>query len=178
MILFLRPNSRKEMKKLLFSAALVAMIGLVSCGEQKATTEEGAADVTATEGGETAITPDNVEALTSIVFEEESFDFGTITQGEKVEHTFKFTNTGSNDLVIVSAKGSCGCTIPKWPKEPIKPGQTGDMYVIFNSDGKSGKQHKKVSVIANTEPATSEVALQGDVIAPGSDATTTPATNP
>ena len=77
-----------------------------------------------------------------------------------------FKNTGENDLVIVSAKGSCGCTIPKWPKEPIAPGAEAEMYVIFNSDGKSGRQNKKVSVIANTEPATSVVVIRGNVIVP------------
>jgi len=159
------------------------MIGLVSCGEQATSTNDASSETVAAgaetaEGTEMSVTPDNVEALASISFEEESFDFGNIVQGEKVEHTFKFTNTGSNDLVIVSAKGSCGCTIPKWPKEPVRPGETADMFVVFNSDGKSGKQHKKVSVIANTEPATTEVVITGDVIAPGSgDATATPVSN-
>lgn len=151
------------MKKFIFSAAMIALVGLTSCGEEKSsadTLEEAGNASTA------AITADNVEALTSMVFTEEAFDFGEITQGEKVEHTFKFKNTGENDLVIVSAKGSCGCTIPQWPKEPIAPGEEGEMFVIFNSDGKKGKQHKKVSVIANTEPATSVIALRGDVIVP------------
>ncbi|MEZ4722795.1 MAG: DUF1573 domain-containing protein [Flavobacteriales bacterium] len=143
------------------------MIALASCGEQKAAEESGAEG---TEAATTEVTPDNVEALTTMVFEEEAFDFGSITQGEKVDHTFKFKNTGENDLVIVSAKGSCGCTIPKWPKEPIAPGAEGEMFVVFNSDGKSGKQHKKVSVIANTEPATTVVALRGEVIAPEGEA--------
>jgi len=159
----------RKMNKFLFSAALLALVGLTSCGVEK-TTANASDEVAATsENNETsaaAITADNVEALTSIEFSEEAFDFGEITQGEKVEHTFKFKNTGENELVIVSAKGSCGCTIPKWPKEPIAPGAEGEMYVVFNSDGKKGKQHKKVSVIANTEPATSVVALRGDVIVP------------
>jgi len=107
---------------------------------------------------------------TSIKFEEERFNFGTITQGEKVKHTFKFKNTGSEELVIVSAKGSCGCTVPEWPKEPIAPGADGEIYVVFNSDGKSGKQVKQVSIVANTEPATSVIALEGDIIAPSPEA--------
>src|SRR5690606_34200408 len=99
-------------------------------------------------------------------FEEEIFDFGTITQGEKVTHTYKFKNTGDNDLLIVSAKGSCGCTVPKWPKEPIAPGATGNIEVVFDSDGKSGRQHKKVTIVANTHPATTIIALKGDIVAP------------
>jgi hypothetical protein len=155
------------MKKFIFSAAILALVGLTSCGEEKSSANslEEAAEASE-ETSTAAITADNVEVLTSMVFAEEAFDFGEITQGEKVEHTFKFKNTGENDLVIVSAKGSCGCTIPKWPKEPIAPGAEGEMFVIFNSDGKNGKQHKKVSVIANTEPATTVVALRGDVLVP------------
>ncbi|GAB5539636.1 MAG: DUF1573 domain-containing protein [Salibacteraceae bacterium] len=161
------------MKKYLLGAAAVAMMGMVACNEQaeESNVQDSVEQPAMEEKAETTeITADNVEALTSIEFTEEAFDFGEITQGEKVEHTFMFKNTGENDLVIVSAKGSCGCTIPKWPKEPIAPGATGEMFVVFNSDGKKGKQHKKVSVIANTEPATTVVALRGDVIVPEADA--------
>lgn len=164
--LFLQPQKKEIMKKFLFSAAILAIVGLTSCGEEKAAETVAEETTNTEETSAAAITADNVEELTSIEFAEEAFDFGEITQGEKVEHTFRFKNTGENDLVIVSAKGSCGCTIPKWPKEPIAPGEEGEMFVVFNSDGKKGKQHKKVSVIANTEPATTVVALRGDVIVP------------
>lgn len=164
------------MKKYLFGAATFALIGFTACNEQSAATEETESTESATTeavADPAQITADNVEELTSIEFTEEAFDFGEITQGEKVEHTFKFKNTGENDLVIVSAKGSCGCTIPEWPKEPIAPGEEGEMFVVFNSDGKKGKQHKKVTVVANTEPATTVVALRGDIIVP--EATEEPA---
>lgn len=132
-------------------------------------------------GGDTAITTDIVNnpntasgevdtsALPKIVFEEEVFDFGTITQGEKVKHLFKFTNTGKSDLIISSAKGSCGCTVPKWPKKPIPPGSGGEIDVVYNSEGRTGKQHKQVSVVANTQPSTTVVAIKGEVIAPDTD---------
>ena len=84
-------------------------------------------------------------------------------------HVFKFTNTGESDLVIVSAKGSCGCTVPEWPKEPISPGESGDIQVIFSSEGKKGKQHKRVSIIANTEPATSVIAIKGEILTPDAE---------
>lgn len=152
-------NQIKDMNKLVMGAALALSMFAISCNE------------TATSGEETAsVTADNVEKTTEIKFEEERFNFGTITQGEKVKHTFKFKNTGSEELVIVSAKGSCGCTVPEWPKEPIAPGADGEIYVVFNSDGKSGKQVKQVSIVANTEPATSVIALEGDIIAPSPEA--------
>lgn len=141
------------MKKLILNAAFVLAIATVSCDESA-------------NGSEANVTAENVVNTTAIKFEEERFEFGTITQGEKVKHTFKFKNEGNEDLVIVSAKGSCGCTVPEWPKEPIAPGETGEIYVVFNSDGKQGHQVKQVSLVANTEPATTVLALEGDVIAP------------
>jgi uncharacterized cupredoxin-like copper-binding protein len=81
-----------------------------------------------------------------------SHDFGTIIEGERVEHTFKFTNTGTADLVISSATASCGCTIPSPPKEPIAPGEEGEIKVEFNSAGKSAMQTKDITILANTNP--------------------------
>ena len=66
---------------------------------------------------------------TTIEFKETTFEFGEIEQGEKVSYAYKFTNTGSEPLVIKNAKGSCGCTVPKWPKEPIAPGESGELLV-------------------------------------------------
>lgn len=119
-----------------------------------------------TNEAKTEVTADNVEKTTSISFEEERFNFDVVTQGEKVKHSYKFKNTGDEDLVIVSAKGSCGCTVPEWPKEPIAPGGEGEIYVVFNSEGRSGRQVKQVSLVANTEPATSVLVLEGEVVAP------------
>ena len=89
--------------------------------------------------------------LPVMTFQETEYDFGTINEGDVVEHIFKFTNTGKAPLVIVSAKGSCGCTVPEWPKEPIAPGATGEMLVKFNSNGKPNLQNKQVTITANTE---------------------------
>ena len=86
-----------------------------------------------------------------MTFAEVEHDFGTINEGDVVEHKFTFTNTGKAPLVIVSAKGSCGCTVPDWPKEPVAPGATGEMLVKFNSNGKPNQQTKQVTITANTE---------------------------
>ncbi|HWV65941.1 DUF1573 domain-containing protein [Chitinophaga sp.] len=85
----------------------------------------------------------------ALTFEEKVHNFGEITAGEKVEYSFKFTNTGTSPLLIEDAISSCGCTVPEWPKEPIKPGQSGYMKVIFDSHGKSGYTEKEVSVKIN-----------------------------
>ncbi|MFK7809201.1 MAG: DUF1573 domain-containing protein [Saprospiraceae bacterium] len=100
---------------------------------------------------------------TSMEFEEKEFDFGTINAGEKVNHTYKFKNTGSEPLIISNAKGSCGCTVPSWPKEPIPVGGTGEIAVQFDSKGKKNKQSKRVTITANTDPAQSFLTIKGEV---------------
>ena len=104
------------------------------------------------------------QKLPKITFAEEVFDFGKIKQGEKVSHAFKFKNSGGGDLIISGASGSCGCTVPEYPKAPIKPGAEGIVNVIFNSEGKSGIQHKTITVVVNSIPNTKVVTITGEVI--------------
>jgi len=99
-------------------------------------------------------------------FADEVIDFGTITQGEIVSKTFKFRNVGKTNLIISSAQGSCGCTVPEWPKEPIKPGEDGTIEVTFNSNGKQGLQNKTITLVANTVPNTKVLAIKGEVLVP------------
>ncbi len=79
-------------------------------------------------------------------------DFGTINEGEIVEHTYSFKNTGAAPLIIQSAQGSCGCTVPDWTKEPIPVGGTGFVKAKFDTNGKTNAQNKTVTVTANTWP--------------------------
>ncbi len=101
-----------------------------------------------------------------ITFDEVVYDFGTIDQGESVEHKFKFKNTGKAPLVVSNARGSCGCTVPEWPKEPIAVGEQGEILVKFNSAGKKGPQNKSVTLTANTWPTTTRINIKGKVNAP------------
>lgn len=101
--------------------------------------------------------------LTEITFTETEFDFGTVAEGEKVKHVYKFKNTGSEPLILSNAVGSCGCTVPQWPREPIAPGATGEVLVEFNSQGKAGDRNQKVTVTANTNPAQTFISLKGKV---------------
>ncbi len=103
---------------------------------------------------------------TEMTFAEKEFDFGKIKQGDKVSHTFTFKNTGANDLVITNAVGSCGCTVPEYPKEAIKPGKTGKMKVTFDSTGKSGDQKKTVTITANTAAGMETISIKAKVDAP------------
>lgn len=99
-----------------------------------------------------------------IKFEEEMFDFGKITQGEVVSHDFKFKNIGNTNLIISGASGSCGCTVPKWPKEPILPGKEGKMNVVFSSEGKKGLMEKTVTIVTNCEPSTRIIRIKAEVV--------------
>lgn len=89
---------------------------------------------------------------TKMKFKKMVHDFGKMKEGEKREYDFAFTNTGKEDLVIEDCKGSCGCTVPDWPKDPIKPGQSATINVKFDSDKKEKDQEKSVTITANTEP--------------------------
>lgn len=99
-------------------------------------------------------------------FETEKHDFGLIVQGEKVAHTFKFKNTGGVDLIISDASSTCGCTVPTWPKEPIKPGQTGKVEVVFDSTNRSGANHKQVKILTNAQPNTIELSITAEIYVP------------
>ncbi len=104
---------------------------------------------------------------TTIEFEENEFDFGTVTEGETVRYTYKFKNTGNEFLIIKNAKGSCGCTVPSWPKEPLAPGETAEMLVEFNTKGKNGRQSKRVTITANTDPIQTFLTIKGEVLKAG-----------
>lgn len=99
-----------------------------------------------------------------IKFNKEVHDFGDITDGDKVDYTFTFTNTGEADLVISNAAGSCGCTVPEFPKEPIKPGKTGKMKVSFDSTGKPGNQQKTVTITSNTATGNEILTIKANVL--------------
>ena len=91
------------------------------------------------------------------------WDFGTIKQGESPEFTFTFINNGTEPMIISNAKGSCGCTVPSWPKEPIPPKGTGEINVKFNSKNKKGTQNKTVTLTANTTPPTTKLRVTGNI---------------
>jgi len=92
------------------------------------------------------------------------YNFGKVTDGEKVEYSFKFRNTGQNPLIISSATASCGCTVPEKPDAPISPGQIGYLKVVFDSKGRVGDVHKDITVRSNAYPAFPILRLIGEVM--------------
>lgn len=106
----------------------------------------------------------DTNGLPTIDFEETEYNFGTVIAGEKVSHSFVFKNNGKGNLVISNVKTSCGCTASKWTKDPVKPGETGIIEIVFDSSGRSGKQTKTANVYSNTQPNTTELVIHCDVI--------------
>lgn len=98
-----------------------------------------------------------------IKFESLEHDFGTVNEGEKVEHVYTFKNEGTADLVISEVKPSCGCTVPDYTKTPVKPGETGEVKVTFDTGGKPGNQQKTVTVKSNTETGTETLNFKANV---------------
>ena len=108
-------------------------------------------------------------------FNEEEFNFGTIKQGDVATHEFTFINSGKEPLIITSAQGSCGCTVPTWPKEPIAKGEKGTIKVTFNSAGKMGMQDKTVTIQSNAKTNPKVIHMKGNVEAPPKAPETAPA---
>ena len=102
--------------------------------------------------------------LTSVMFKKQSHDFGTIPDSKKVYTVFEFKNSGKEPLIVISAEGSCGCTVPSWPKKSILPGDTGSIEVAFDPNGKSGEQSKIVTVTTNTEPKTTVITVKATIV--------------
>jgi hypothetical protein len=154
------------MKKVsLFMLAGAVALGMASCGDasSKVKTEETTTNTPAATAA--AVTAEVVDAENApvFVFNEEKHDFGSIESGSSPKTAFTFTNTGKSPLIITNAKGSCGCTVPVWPKEPIAPGATGEIQVQFNSGTKKGNQTKTVTLTANTVPNTKVLTITAQI---------------
>ncbi len=97
-----------------------------------------------------------------ISFEEETIDYGTIEKGADGKRMFTFTNTGNEPLIISNCKGSCGCTVPTCPKEPIMPGESGTIEVKYDTQ-RVGSFTKAVTVSSNASTPTKVVQIKGVV---------------
>lgn len=172
------------MKKLfnVFFVALLSVATMVSCKNEAKTVEnetKEAVDAAKESAKKVAKDVNNGVAKTvntaapevpsipptTIKFDNEVFDFGKIMEGDVVTHTYKFTNTGKEKLVLSNVKASCGCTTPSWTRDPINPGETGTIEARFDSKNKGGvggkKTTKTITVTANTVPATTTLRVTG-----------------
>jgi hypothetical protein len=109
---------------------------------------------------------DNQSQGAFLTWERSNYDFGNIPQGEKVEYTFRFSNEGTEPLMITNVTTQCGCTAPKgWPRDPIAPGDRGEITLVFDSTGKFGRVNKVATVMSNaTNKDGGQVLLSGNII--------------
>ena len=98
-----------------------------------------------------------------VSFDNAVYEFGTVQEGEKVEYTYSFTNTGKSPLIISNVSASCGCTTPEYSKQPINPGEKGSVTVVFDSQNQVGMQQKIITVLSNAEPSRTILQLKGEV---------------
>lgn len=124
------------MKKIFLSLAFATLLAGGAVAQQPAKTQATAPQEAAKTGP-------------AITFETAEHNFGDIKQGDVVEHTFTFKNTGNQPLVIERVDVTCGCTTPSWTKEPVMPGKTGTITAKFNSSGKMGQQKKPITIHSN-----------------------------
>lgn len=168
--------------KSLLLVATVAVFTIACKSDTKDAARESLAQTSTTTPAPTATPAAAAEEipvgpLTTVSFPETEFDFGEIEEGEKVTYEYKFKNTGKEPLVISKAQGSCGCTVPDWPREPIAVGGEGVIKVQYDSRGK-GKtraeggraENKRVTITANTDPTQSFLYIKGKVYKPDAPA--------
>ncbi len=133
---------------------------VASCGN---TAVDDAVDMSIINNPASADGYDESVKVPVLTFEKDMHDFGRLSAGENISYSFKFTNTGQADLVISGFDTSCGCTVADYPKERIKPGESGYVTVSFRSAGKSGQQFQEVTVTSNAKPAKVKLKIHAEV---------------
>ncbi len=145
------------MKKLLIICIALSFTAFNACQDSSAKKINNSNTSASTEKSPTADGP-------IMTFDKITHDFGTINEGDRVTTKFSFTNTGNSDLIIVDARGSCGCTVPEYPKNtPIAPGQSQTITVNFDSSNKPGIQQKSVTLSANTSSGREMLRIKANV---------------
>lgn len=138
---------------------------LTYCTNNASKTEETALDksILEIENKGAATSEVKNENAPVISLENAVYEFGTVKEGEKVEHTYSFTNTGKSPLILSNVSASCGCTTPEYSKHPINPGEKGSVTVVFDSQNQVGMQQKIITILSNAEPSRTILQLKGEV---------------
>jgi hypothetical protein len=141
---------------------VIAFAAFTACKQEKPKASANSIHIAAS--ADSAVASKSAKEEEAIItFEKTEHDFGIVMQGERAEFNFKFKNTGDADLLIANAVGSCGCTVPEFSKEPIKPGSEGFIKVKFNSEYREDKFTKEVYVTTNTTPPQTTLIIKGFV---------------
>lgn len=150
------------MQKISFILILLLGMTLVSCNNDS--TKKLDTDVV--NNFKSASEGDKVYNSPRITFKKAEHDFGKIIQGEFVRYSYRYTNTGKADLIISKVSTSCGCTVPTYSKQPLAPGKSNMIEVIFDTRGKKGIQNKTVTILANSVPNKTVLRLKANIVLP------------
>lgn len=144
---------------------LLAGLLLASCNDDSKKIPPGQSSASAIHNPQSAkgVDDNEVASLPVLSFPDTTHDFGIIKEGEKVEHEFMFKNTGRSPLIIAGATSTCGCTAPTFTHQPVAPGATGTIKVVFSSAGKHGYVVKPVTVTSNAYPASKVITITAEV---------------
>lgn len=152
-------------------ALFVIAFGLTACNSSEQNTENNEVDTQKLIVEEQSTVGDaannelveNSDGAAEITFATSVYEFGEVKEGEKVEHIFKFTNTGKSPLIISNVSASCGCTTPEYSTHPIAPNEEGSVKVVFDTQNQVGMQQKIITILSNAEPTRTVIQLKGQV---------------
>lgn len=140
------------------------IVALAGCNSNNGGEHTNGVDTSVAENNKSATNPNAQNPEPVLKFDETEIDFGKIYEGEKVYHTFRYTNAGNEDLIIRDCKTTCGCTVAKCDKKPLKPGESSELKIEFDSQNKVGIQSKQVTITANTNPPTQKLTFRAEVL--------------
>ena len=147
------------------SFVIVLLIGILCLGCHRKPAKEGDFTVDDVHIPQTAngLSEKEAKNMPVLSFEQTTYDFGDVIEGERLTYAFKFKNTGKSNLIIYSSDATCGCTTSQPPKSPVRPGESGEITVTFDSKGQKGKVQKRILVGANTYPAETILTITANV---------------
>lgn len=154
------------MKNFLFLSSLILLLS--ACGDENAKQDKQkdgllSTDLVSNPQSATGLDTALYNNLPEMDFEDTVHNFGTLAEGIKAKHAFEFTNNGKTPLIISGAKGSCGCAVADYPRDPIAPGGSGFIQVVFDTDGKSGHQEKSIALTTNAQRSVRMLYIKADV---------------
>jgi len=146
----------------------ICLLVFAACKNNTTSNKDNAGNKTATSLVNNPLTANGVDTVAAalkpiMAFNDTLHDFGAIHENEIVKYDFAFTNTGKTPLIITQAAGTCGCTVPEYPKEAVQPGKNGIIKVTFNSAGKTGHQDKAVIIHTNTLKGIEMLYIKADI---------------
>lgn len=144
------------------AAIFISLFVLAACGDEQAKSDSKESERLA---DKKVAEPIDSSRFTTVQWIDSLKDFGSVKDGEKVDISFRFVNTGEFPLIVQSVAPSCGCTVPEYTEEPVLPGKEGFIKAVFNSANQHATVHKTINVAMNTKPSTLHtIAFMGNVV--------------